>query len=136
MSVPRHAVLTAALALAALQPAAADERSWTLLIEDDGAYLNYGTPESDDTLIAFSCKPKRGTWDVTAFMESKGVKPGGPAKLTLSAGARSATLNGKGQSDEMNGIVDVVVKGKLDPAALAVLTEPMPLTVTVPGAKE
>jgi hypothetical protein len=125
--------LTLAFLLAATLPAAADEQSWTFNVEGDTAYLTYGTPESDDTLIAFSCKPKRGTWHVTAFLDSKGVKPGGPATLTLKAGARSVTLAGKGQNDEMNGITDVVVQGKIDPAALAVLTETAPLVVTVPG---
>jgi hypothetical protein len=133
MRLPRRAILIATLMLAATLPAAADAQSWTFNVEGDTAYLIYGTPESDDTLIAFSCKPKRGTWHITAFLDSKGIKPGRPATLTLKSGARSVTLAGKGQNDEMNGTTDVAVQGKIDPAALAVLTEAAPLVVSVPG---
>jgi hypothetical protein len=136
MSLTRKALLAAALAVAATLPAAAAERSWTFNADEEGAYLNFGMPESDDTLIAMSCEPKRGTWELIAYIDAKGVKPGKPAKLTLSAGGRSATLAGKGQSDEMNGITDVLVEGKIDQAALAVLAEKGPLVVTVPGSRE
>lgn len=127
----------AALLLAGLAaPAAADERTWILTQDAGRAFLMYGTPESDDVVLAFSCDPRARTWLVSSFVETQGLKAGRGASMTFVAGARRASLNGIGRSNEMIGSVDVVARGPIDPAVLDLLKVASPLVVEVPGRRE
>lgn len=80
----------------AAQPSA---RVWTLetaeATADGRARLSYGAPETDDTLIRFSCAPTRGVLDVLIPHTGRRMKRGARATTRLAAGAARLSIAGK-----------------------------------------
>lgn len=110
----------AALAFAALATAAQaqDTRVWTVETPKEAdAWLRFGTPDSDDQPLAFSCVRGSGQLKVAAAISRKlGVRQAGgawvdkaglrapwPLSVTLASKDSSATLRGQGHADEVGG---------------------------------
>lgn len=83
------------LAAAAQQPA----RVWTLepaeATADGRARLSYGAPETDDTLVRFSCAPARGVLNVFIPHTGRRMTRGARATARLAAGGARLSFAGK-----------------------------------------
>ena len=83
------------LAAAAQQPA----RVWTLetaeATADGRARLSYGAPETDDTLVRFSCAPAHGVLNVFIPHTGRRMTRGAKATARLAAGGARLSFAGK-----------------------------------------
>ena len=135
-SAPMHrfAILAVALALAA--PATAqDSRVWNFDDNPEAPALEFGAPESDDAVIAFSCDPPRSS----CRSSDRSARPSSiPVRrwLKLSAGTASLDLTGAAIANETDGTVSIEVTSAPDQRMFALLKAGPSLTIEVPGAKE
>lgn len=139
------ALVPAAPAAAQTQPAApaapaapAPEaaRSWVFDDNPEAPVLTYGTPESDDVVIAMSCEPADKMMRITEFVGSDQLKPGTKATLKLTAGTASLALTGDAIANEMDGTVNVEVAGPPNPRLFALLKAGPQLVIEIHGSKE
>ena len=136
-SAPMHrfAMLVVALALAA--PAAAqDSRVWNFDDNPEAPALEFGAPDSDDAVIAFSCEPSEKRMSIAGSVGSTMLTPGASVTLKLSAGTTSLDLTGAAIANETDGTVNVEVTSAPDRRVFALLRAGPSLTIEVPGAKE
>src|SRR5687768_8822018 len=105
------ALLLAATALAQAQ----ENRSWLLDESGDGVALMYGTPDSDDILIGFSCDPKERNMRIVEAVATEKLLPGNKAKLRLRAGSTTLDLTGDTVANELYGTVTIEVVGAPNP---------------------
>lgn len=131
----RLAIALCVLALAG--PAAAqDPRIWTFDDNPEAPALEFGTPESDDVVIAFSCEPAAQRMSIVESVASKKLTPGASVSLRLSAGNTSLDLTGDAIANETDGTVSIEVNGAPNPRLFTLLKAGPALTVELPGAKE
>jgi hypothetical protein len=131
----RFAILAAALALAA--PAAAqDSRVWNFDDNPEAPALEFGPPDSDDAVIAFSCEPSAKRMSIAGSVGSTKLNPGASVALRLSAGTTSLALTGAAIANETDGTVSVEVTGAPDRRVFALLRAGPSLTIEVPGTTE
>jgi hypothetical protein len=124
-----------ALALAA--PAfAQDSRVWNFDDNPEAPALGFGAPDSDETLIAFSCEPKAKQMTIVGSVGSAKINPGAGVALKLSAGATTLALTGNAIANETDGTVSIEVTGAPNPRVFALLKAAPSLTIEVPGATE
>ena len=127
--------LSCLLALAFALPAAAQEqRRWLLDDAGDSATLQYGTPESDDVVIAFTCENKQ--LRISEFVGSTKLTPGQSASLKLSSGTASVVYNGQAVANEMDGTVNVEVVRAPDAKLFALLKSGQQLVIDVAGNQQ
>jgi hypothetical protein len=123
-----------AILFALALPAEAQEaRSWILNEDGDAASLLYGTPDSDDVLINFSCDARERSMRIMAFVGTDKLVPGHRAKLGLRAGTASLELTGDAVAGELDGIVNVMVAGTPNPRLTTLLKAGPTLTVEPEG---
>lgn len=83
------------------QPVSAQQpaRVWTLepaeATADGRARLSYGAPETDDTIVRFSCAPARGVLNVFIPHTGRRMTRGAKAPARLAAGGRRQSIAGK-----------------------------------------
>jgi hypothetical protein len=131
----RFSIFAVTLALAA--PAAAqDSRVWNFDDNPEAPALEFGAPESDDVVIAFSCEPSAKLMSIVESVGSTKLNPGAPVTLRLSAGTTSLDLIGAAIANETDGTVNVEVTSAPDRRVFALLEAGPSLTIEVPGAKE
>jgi hypothetical protein len=124
------------LAMAGLGPAAAQAaRTWLFDDSSDLVTLQYGTPESDDVVIAMSCEANTRTIRINEFASSSSLTPGRTAKLKLTNGPASLEYNGQALANEMDGGVNLEVVVPADPKLFALLKGGPSLTIDVAGAQ-
>jgi hypothetical protein len=103
-----YGMLAALLGMLAAPVAIAAESAqiWTLDQGGKGerAILNYGTPESDETTLTFSCIPRSGKVRLFVGETSDKLKPGDKAKAILAAGGVKTQAQGKILANEMAGV--------------------------------
>ena len=123
--------------LALAGPAAAqDPRTWIFDDNPEAPALEFGAPESDDVVIAFSCEPAAKRMAIVESVASKKVNPGASVTFKLSAGIASLDLTGDAIANETDGTVSIEVNGAPNPRLFALLKAGVSLTIEVPGAKE
>ena len=132
---PRFPTLAVVLALAA--PATALEaRVWNFDDNPEAPALEFGKPDSDETLIAFSCDPAAKRMSIVESAASAKLNPGAGVPLKLSAGTTSLALIGNAIANETDGTVSIEVTGAPNPRVFALLKAGPSLTIEVPGATE
>lgn len=129
----RTAALTLLIALGATTALAQPARQWIFNSADEVVTLTYGTPESDDVVIAFTCEPAEKQLRISEFFATHGLTVGKEAKLTLSSGAQRLTYPGKAIKNEMDDTVNVEVLRAPDPALFALLKAGQPITIDADG---
>src|SRR5437899_1138173 len=128
-------LLLVALALAA--PAfAQDSRVWNFDDNPEAPALGFGAPDSDDTVIAFSCEPRAREMTIVESVASTKLNPGASVPLKLIAGTTSLDLTGNAIASETDGTVNIEVTGASNPRVFALLKAGPSLTIEVPGATE
>jgi len=73
-------------ALFAAPAAAQDPRTWVFDDNPEAPALEFGAPESDDILVAFSCEPAAKRMSIVESVASKKVNPGTSVTFKLTAG--------------------------------------------------
>ena len=132
-----HRVWTALAVLALATPASAqDPRTWIFDDNPEAPALEFGAPESDDIVIAFSCEPAAKRMSIVESVASKKLNPGTSVTFKLSAGAASLDLTGDAIANETDGTVSIEVNGTPNPRAFALLKAGPSLAIEVPGARE
>jgi hypothetical protein len=133
-----HAVLIACCVVLLLTAKARAEgaRTWMFHFDSDAAVLQYGSPDSDDMVIAFSCEPARQSLHIAEFVGSNSLLPGRTAQLKLSAGSTSVGYSGQTVANEMDGTVNIEVTTPIDPKLFALLKSAPSFTLEVAGKRE
>ena len=125
------------LALWLLAPAAAqDARVWVFDDNPEAPALEFGVPESDVILIAFSCEPAARRMSIVESVAAAKLLPGRPAALKLSAGAVTLALTGDAVANETDGTVSIEVNGAPIPRVIALLKAGPALIIDVAGTQE
>lgn len=75
-----------------------DRPSWVTVVEDGGARLAFGMPNSDEVALTLGCKPHAGRLTVTGPLE-----PGSSKLVLVSDGAR-AEITGPARPDPESGL--------------------------------
>ncbi len=125
------ACLIAALGLTSA--AAQATRTWLFDDSSDMATLQYGTPESDDVVIAFSCEAGSKRMRITEFASSSGLTPGQAARLKLAGGGASLEYPGEAVGNEMDGGVNLEIVVAPDPRLFTLLKGGGSLAIEVAG---
>jgi hypothetical protein len=124
-------------ALSFATPASAqDARTWIFDDNPETPALEFGAPESGETLIAFSCDPAAKRMSIVESVASKTLNPGASVTFKLTAGTTSIELTGDAVANETDGTVSIEVNGAPNPRVFALLKAGPSLTIEVPGAKE
>lgn len=132
----KRAALAFILASAFALPAAAQVKmSWETMDTDKGSVLYFGVPETDSSLISFTCERGNETVLVSSHIGSKGLKAGDPARIILTAGKVKKEFSGKAIANEEAASVDVDAGGKLADIK-AVLAGGKSMTMEVKGIKQ
>ena len=129
--------MTFVLILVATASAAAqDVRKWLFDDAADGVVLQYGTPDSDDAVIAFICEPQAKRMRISEFIGSESLVPGTTAALKLTSGAQTITYNGQAISNEESGTANIEVTTAIDRKLFVLLKTGPTLIVDLPGKQE
>jgi hypothetical protein len=130
----RHLIAGLLAAAAGSSPAAAQgARTWLFDDSSDVVTLQYGTPESDDVVVAMSCEANTRTVRINEFASSSSLTPGRTAKLKLTNGPASLEYNGQALANEMDGGVNLEVVTPADAKLFALLKAGPSLTIDVAG---
>jgi len=126
-----------AAALALATPAfAQDQRVWNFDDNPEAPALEFGAPDSDDVVIAFTCEPAAKRMSIVESVASTKLSPGTSVTFKLTAGTTSLDLTGDAIASETDGTVNIEVNGAPNPRVFALLKAGPSLTIEVPGAKE
>ncbi len=123
-------------ALLAAPAAAQDPRTWIFDDNPEAPALEFGTPESDDMVIAFSCEPDAKRMSIVESVASAKLNPGMSVTFRLAAGSATLDLTGDAVANETDGTVSIEVSSAPNPRVFALLKAGPSLTIEVPGAKE
>lgn len=129
----RAAMSCLLIVVAASSAPGQDARQWLFDDSTEAVTLQYGTPESDDVVIAMSCEPKVKQMRISEFTGSESLVPGSPAQLKLTSGTQTITYNGQAISNEESGTPSVEVVTAIDRKLFALLKAGPSLTIDVPG---
>lgn len=129
-------VLALALLAASAMPAAAQVKmQWAASNTDTGATLTFGVPETDESIVSFTCDKGKDMVLVSAYIGSKGLKAEEAARLVLTAGKVKKDLAGRAVANEESGAVDVEAGAKMADLK-ALLASGKLLVVETKGAKQ
>ncbi len=129
----KHVIVWLVAGASLTQAAAQGARTWLFDDSSDVATLQYGTPESDDVVIAVSCETGSRTMRITEFAGSSSLTPGRPARLKLSNGSQTIEYPGQAVANEMDGGVNLEVATAPDAKFFALLKGGASLTIDVGG---
>jgi|688.fasta_scaffold331924_1 hypothetical protein len=125
------AVFWLPLTAAAQQPA----RVWNLeaaeATADGRARLSYGAPETDDTIVRFSCAPRHGVLNVFIPHTGRRMTRGAKATARLAAGRTRLSLAGKILANDESLDESFSGSAPFDPSRFQGLTQGARLNVTV-----
>ncbi|MFG1423956.1 hypothetical protein [Roseixanthobacter liquoris] len=129
-------VLALALLAASAMPAAAQVKmQWASSNSDTGATLTFGVPETDESIVSFTCDKGKDMVLVSAYIGSKGLKAEDAARIVLTAGKVKKDLAGRAVANEESGAVDVEAGAKMADIK-ALLASSKLLVVETKGAKQ
>lgn len=132
----RRTAMSLILIVWAASAAAQDARKWMYDDASEGVVLQYGTPESDDVVIAFTCEPKAKQMRISEFIGSESLVPGTTASLKLTSGTQTITYSGQALSNEESGTANIEVTTAIDRKLFALLKAGPTLIVDIPGKQE
>ena len=125
------------IVLALATPAfAQDQRVWNFDDNPEAPALEFGAPDSDDVVIAFTCEPSAKRMSIVESVASTKINPGTSVTFKLTAGTTSLDLTGDAIASETDGTVNIEVNGAPNPRVFALLKAGPSLTIEMPGAKE
>jgi hypothetical protein len=131
----RLAALAALVAAgAAAGEGLADEgRAWILDDAGEAVSLVYGTPETDDVLIGFSCGPER-VLTVTYFFEPADARDGMTAEIELVTAAGHRLVKARGERSLLDDAFVLEGRTRLDAALARILGKGGTLAIAVRGS--
>ena len=132
----RRVWIACVAALLAAPAAAQDPRTWVFDDNPEAPALEFGAPESDDILIAFSCEPDAKRMSIVESVAAAKLNPGTSVTFRLAAGSATLDLTGDAVANETDGTVSIEVSSAPNPRVFALLKAGPSLTIEVPGAKE
>ncbi len=110
----KRAALATLLVAASVLPAAAQVGStWGTTDTDTGSVLFFGTSETDNSAISFTCDRGNANVLISTHLGSKGLKADEATKVILTAGKVKKEFSGKGVANDEASSVDVDAGGKL-----------------------
>jgi hypothetical protein len=122
--------------LAAVPACGQNARQWIFDDNPEAPALIYGTPDSDDILIAFSCEPKEKRMTTVQAVGASKLEPGRSTTFRLTAGTATLDLTGDAIANETDGSVNIEVVGAPNPRVFALLKAGPSLAIEVIGEKE
>ena len=123
--------------LLAMAPASAESaRQWIFDDNPEAPALTYGTPDSDDIVIAFTCEPGAKRMTIVEAVGAAKLEPGRVTTFRLTAGAATLDLTGDAIANETDGSVNIEVTGAPNPRLFALLKAGPSLKIEVTGEKE
>jgi hypothetical protein len=111
--------------------AAAEGRRWIADSGDDVATLIYGTPESDDMVLSFTCERASKTLTIWFAPQPVPVKPPDSLPLTLSSEAGRLQLTAVGSHSDLDDSYSLQVQTPLTPELEQLLVGAHKLSVKV-----
>src|ERR1043165_6319230 len=114
---------------------AQDARIWIFDDNPEAPSLEFGLPESDDIVLAFSCEPAAKRMSIVETVAAQTLVPGRAAAFRMAAGAMSLDLTGDAIANETDGTVSVEVVGPPNPPVFALLKAGPSLTIEVAGER-
>ncbi|HKU93813.1 MAG TPA: hypothetical protein VJR58_00975 [Vineibacter sp.] len=129
-------VLAAVAALSCARTASADDRQWIGTANVGSVVLAYGTPDSDDMAISFSCDPATKALAVSVILEPADAKDGMRVDVVLASEGGQVVLNATGQHLAMDDSFLLQATTRLDPSLRRILTEGRTLSIRVPGSTD
>jgi hypothetical protein len=130
----RKALIAACLTAVLNGPVPAQEaRTWIFDDSPESVTLQYGTPESDDVVIAFSCEANSKTIRIAEFLASSSLTPGRSARLRLARGNVSLEYPGQALANETDGNAYLEVTTAADRKLFALLKTGPSLTIDIAG---
>jgi len=112
---------------------AQDARTWIFDDSSDAVMLQFGTPDSDDLVIALSCEPQTKRMRIFEYAASKTLMPGRTIPLKLANGTVRVEYAGQCVASEMDGAANLEVSTPVDPKLFGMLKAGPTLTVDVAG---
>jgi len=132
----RKALIAACLAAVLTLPAPAQEaRTWIFDDSSEAVTLQYGTPESDDVVIAFSCEANSRMMRIAEFLASSNLTPGRTARLRLARGNVSLEYPGQALANETDGNAYLEVTTAADRKLFALLRAGPSLAINIAGTQ-
>lgn len=116
----------------------ADEESqprWFGNVDEDGAAMGFGVPDSDDIDLVFSCEAGNSGLRVWVAREPRPGVAEGKMAIGLEAHGLRVTLAGAGEITDAYAMLEVTAETQLDGTLRRLLESGRPLTVTVAGTK-
>ncbi|TWT13613.1 hypothetical protein [Reyranella sp. CPCC 100927] len=132
----KSVILAAVAALSCARTASADERQWIGTANVGSVVLAYGTPDSDDMAISFSCDPATKALTVSVIVEPADAKDGMRVDVVLASESGQVVLNATGERLAMDDSFMLHATTRLDPSLRRILTEGRTLTIRVPGSTD
>jgi hypothetical protein len=130
---PSGVLLASALAVSVALEAGAqdDRRGWIVLSTPEASSVVYGTPNSDDLVISFSCKLATREIVVGFMHEPVRAKNGMRIDMELSSAGGRVRLDATGERLQLDDRFLLLAETTLSPALRRILTEGKTLSVKV-----
>jgi len=129
-------ILAAVAALSCSRTASADERQWIGTANVGSVVLAYGTPDSDDVAISFSCDQTTKALTVSVILEPADAKDGMRVDVMLASESGQIVLNATGQRLAMDDSFMLQATTRLDPSLRRILTEGRTLSIRASGSTD
>ena len=131
---PKAIALVAMLAVMSGGSAAAqDRRQWIGASNPDNVMLLYGTPNTDDVAIAFTCERATKSIRFAYTFEPAGARNGMRIDMELSSDSGKVVLNATGRRMEMDDAFVLEATIRADAALRRTLTGGRTLSISVQG---
>jgi len=129
---PKSLVLTALLAAASGAPAEAqDGRQWIAATSSDSVRLLYGTPNSGDVALNFTCDRAKKSIKFSYAFEPAGAKSGMRIDVELSSEGGKVVLSATGRRLDMDDLFVLEATTRVDAALRGTLAEGRTLSIRV-----
>ena len=129
---PKPLVLAALLAAACGGSAdAQDRRQWIGATNPDNVVLLYGTPDTDDVAINFTCDRAKKSIKFSYAFEPEGARNGMRLDVELSSEGGKVAVSATGQRLEMDDLFVLEATTRADAALRRILTEGRTLSIRV-----
>lgn len=134
-----HRALPAALCAAAVlaAPAAAEaERAWMATVGPATVSALYGTPESDDVVLAFDCDRATKALVISLRAEPAKARDGMRATIEIASDAATLKVPATGARSQLDDAFVLTARTDLSPRLRKALRRGTTLTLTADGARE
>ena len=134
---PKLLRLVALAALSCVPTVAADDRrQWIGTTNTDSVVLAYGTPDSDDVAISFSCDRATKILTVSLILEPADARDGLRTDVQLSSEGGQIVLRATGRRLALDDSFMLQATTRLDASLRQILTEGRTLSLRAPGSTD